>query len=387
MEKNLTLRYLPIQLFYCTSGYIALFASNLLLSRGFTNTQVGLTLALSSLFTILLQPFIAAFADKTTKIQLKTLIAAGMSLSLLSAAALMITPNILFVTAFFLIIMVGGQVLQQSLLAGLAMDQINRGNHVNFSLTRGTGSIVFALFAIVIGFLVSSMGIDVILPVYVIIALGCVISLICFPPSHGRIKSGGDASGFIPFVKENKRFMGAILCTILILFSHTIINSYTIQIIRSVGGDDSSMGIAVAVASGVEFPAMLLFPFILKKLRRTGLILKLAAVFFGVKTLVTILATSPAWFFVAQGFQFFAFAMYIPASVYYVNRIVKAADRVKGQAYMGLALAVSGLIGNFTGGFMIDSLGMQMTLIVSLIISALGAAAFIFIAPRDKEEV
>lgn len=368
-----------------------MFASVFLLSRGFTNTQVGVTLAVSSLMTILCQPFVAAFADKTAKIPLRVIIAAGMGFSLLSTLVLMVMPEILIVTALLFILLIGSHALQQSLITGLAMDHINRGQPVNFSLARGSGSFVFAIVSIVIGFLVDGFGGSIVLPVFAGICVICIFVILRFPKPQGQLNAvkplEESASSFMDFLRDNRRFMAAIVAVVLLLFSHILINTYIIRIIESVGGSSADMGIAAAVAGFVELPAMLVFPFLLRKLKSAGLILKLSAVFVVVKTLLTIFAGSVSMFYFAQLFQFFAFAMYIPASVYYVNRIVKAADRVKGQSYMGLALSVSGMLGNVAGGVMIDILGLSTTLWIGLFVSVTGLIAFLFIAPKDKEEV
>jgi PPP family 3-phenylpropionic acid transporter len=39
--------------------------------------------------------------------------------------------------------------------------------------------------------------------------------------------------------------------------------------------------------------------------------------------------------------------MFVPASVYYVNQVIRGADKVKGQAGMTVAMSISGVIGNY----------------------------------------
>ncbi|MCB0123087.1 MAG: hypothetical protein KDE58_12620, partial [Caldilineaceae bacterium] len=67
---------------------------------------------------------------------------------------------------------------------------------------------------------------------------------------------------------------------------------------------------------------------------------------FVLKALLTLLAPTIGWFYVAQCLQFFAFAMFTPAAVFYVNEVIPGVDKVNGQAGMAMALGISGMIGN-----------------------------------------
>jgi len=49
--------------------------------------------------------------------------------------------------------------------------------------------------------------------------------------------------------------------------------------------------------------------------------------------------------------------MFVPASVYYVNQVIQGANKVKGQTGIALGTGISGMIGSFLGGFMLDSSG------------------------------
>ncbi|MEZ4709587.1 MAG: hypothetical protein R3A44_20420 [Caldilineaceae bacterium] len=94
---------------------------------------------------------------------------------------------------------------------------------------------------------------------------------------------------------------------------------------------------------------------------------------FVLKALLTLLAPTIGWFYVAQSLQFFAFAMFTPAAVFYVNQVIPGADKVKGQAGMAMALVIIGMVGNFLGGFMLDSSGgVSFMLTVGLAVSAVG---------------
>lgn len=91
------------------------------------------------------------------------------------------------------------------------------------------------------------------------------------------------------------------------------------------------------------------------------------------------------WLYVAQGLQFFAYALFMPASVYYVNQVIHGADKVKGQAGMNRALGISGMFGNFLGGFMLDTGGgVSFMLTVGLGVSLVGLVLILLLTERPK---
>lgn len=99
MEKThqvkLNLQYISMQVPYWM-GYSVLstFTSVFLLSRDFTNSQIGLVLSLANLFAAIVQPFLASFADRMIRIRLSQL-AAGMALVLvLFSGILLVVPKV-----------------------------------------------------------------------------------------------------------------------------------------------------------------------------------------------------------------------------------------------------------------------------------------------------
>lgn len=391
LKLNLTANYAMLQSSYWMSCCCVMtFATVFFLSRGFSNTEIGITMAVANGLSIFCQPFLAAFADKTQRIPLRTIVGLTMAVSSTAGLVLMFLPNLFLPVAVVYILLMAFQNMQQSLMTSLAMEHINENAPLNYSLARGMGSLTFAIVSLFMGYLINAFGSNIIMPFHIFFALICMLVGLTFPrpakKKHQAEIPGASASGFLEFTRGNKRFMLTILCMILLLFSHSLINTYTIQIVKDVGGNEADMGIAMAIAAFIELPAMIFFPRLLKKLGSAGLILKLAAVFIVLKTAVTIYAPSVSWFFIAQSMQLIAFAVYIPASVYFVNRIVKGADKVKGQTYMGLALGISGTLGSMAGGALIDQFGVKYTLTVALVVSVIGLISFLFVAPKDKEE-
>ncbi|MBA3074509.1 MAG: MFS transporter [Anaerolineae bacterium] len=198
---------------------------------------------------------------------------------------------------------------------------------------------------------------------------------------------GGEVkpTGLLEFAKNNKRFIGVVGSISILFFSHVTISTFMIQIIENVGGSSADMGMANSIAAIVELPAMALFPLLYKRIHNAGLLMKLSGVAFIIKTVVTLLAPSVFWVNVSMSLQFFAYAMFIPASVYYVNEVISGADQNKGQALMGMVMGISGLLGNILGGLMLDSRGgVSFMLMVGLGVSVMGFVMLLLIDRSKK---
>lgn len=382
---RLTANYALIQaVFNMSYGCIMSFAAVFLLSRSFSNSEVGLTLTIANGLAILTQLLVSTFADKTQRFTLRQIVAGLFLMCLLIAGLLMVTPAIVLPVALLYILLVCAFSSQGSLVTAMSMEHINAGVPINFSLARGVGSFAFAVIALVLGSLINKYGGGIVMPVSMGVYFFGILLALTFPKALKTSEHGAtpeQAVGFAEFSRRNARFMALIGSVALLVFSHVLINTYTIQIVEHVGGNSVHMGIASAIGGFLELPAMALFPLLMRQIQNAGTVLKLSGVFFVLKTLVTLLAPNVEWIYVAQCLQFFAFALFIPSSVYYVNQVIREVDKVKGQAAMTMTMGISGMIGNFLGGIMLDSSGgVSFMLTVGLGVSLVGLIlVFIFI--------
>ena len=110
---------------------------------------------------------------------------------------------------------------------------------------------------------------------------------------------------------------------------------------------------------------------------RTALI-KLAALGFTGKIALCWIAGSVQLLYVAQFFQLIAFALIMPAMVYFINEIMSPGEAVKGQALYTMMFTFATIIASFLGGWMLDAYGARMLTLVSTLVTAAGAAVIIF---------
>ncbi len=390
MKKNLTAHYALIQSVFWISGCCTLtYTTPFLRDKGFTNTEIGITLAIASCLTIIVQPFLASFADRTEKFGLKNLISVMLVLSAVLSGILMLMPPIFLPVAVLCLLLCTLTRMQNSLLVSLSSEQIQAGGKLNFSLARGFGSFTYAIASLIIGTLTDRIGTGIIVPITLVGSLAAIGVIMAFPkPNRQKEKEAAKAapSSLPEFIRNNLRFMALVLSLVLIYLSHIFINSFTIQIVTSRGGSGSEMGLASAIGGFLELPAMALFPFLLRKFGSVSNILKMSAAAMVIKSLITLLSPTIGWFYFAQALQFFAYAMLIPAGVYYVNRIIAAKDKVKGQSMMDMGQVIASVAGSILGGIFLDAKGVDFMLTVGTVVSAIGAVMLFLVIQKDKPE-
>ena len=380
---SLDIKYSAIQfIFFGSVCAVMGYASVYLLDQGVSNSLIGTILAAISVIVVFTQPAIAAYADKNKHIELRKIISAVMVLAVILSVATFFVKD---VVVLLLCVYVGISTCIQTvmpLMNSLAFVFEKQGIEINYGIARGIGSAAYALVSFALGYLVEDFGTSVIPLVYIFFNVLLVLAVNSFVLPKSERKDVAEVEeekateekqlSFIDFFKKYKKFMIFVLGVVVVYFTHTIINNFFIQILTPIGGTESDMGTAVFLAAIVELPAMGLFNSIRKKVKVSTL-LKYSAIMFAVKHALTFLATDMTLIYVAQFCQIAAYAILIPASVYYVNSIVAKQDQIKGQSMVTMAMTASGIVANLAGGFLLDGIGVHNVLLMGTVISVIGA--------------
>lgn len=384
MEKKQfwTIRYALINITYfaafCT---IHAFAAVYLLDKGFTNTQIGILLALANVISAILQPVVAGIIDKPGPITNRIVIMFSSLFILLASVLLMFVNDnkVIIFVVFTMIYMI--QFVYQPVVTALYFEYEKSGANIMYGLARGLGSAGFAFTSKFIGKIVEDKGVYVLLIGNVIIMCFALIVVYTFKkPICNENESGKDEQAKVEahnsikeFTKIYPMFMLLVVATVCFFFAHNMINDFLIQIIRPLGGGETQLGNATFLAALLELPVMAVIATVMKKISVEKLLL-FSGVFFLIKTLILVFANNMAAVYISQACQMFAYAVFIPASAYYVNKIMDTYDQVKGQAYISSAITVGGVFSNLVSGKSIDKYGVSTTLIIGCVVAAIGLA-------------
>lgn len=401
-SRSLTIKYALLQSTYWISECIIYsFAAIYLQYKNFNNTQIGIVLSLSAILSIILQPVVSAFADKSKKKTVRNIILILLLIVFTFAIILNINTNSLVLVGSVFVIINAIQFTLNPLLNSYALEFINNGYDFNFGLARGMASVAFAITSLFLGYGVSKFGASIIVPLFLISYVFLFLAAYFFRIKDrekgmlnlsvsDRQKDDSDKNSNPPasifgFFLKYKRFTLMLVGVTMLFYAHSLINTYLINIMENVGGDSSDMGISLTIAATLELPTMAAFVFLIKKFKCHTLI-KTSSFFFLVKSFTILIAPNIFTVHLSQAFQMFAFALFTPASVYYVNSIINKEDRNKGQAMLGVAtLGISGTIANITGGTLLDTKGVSHMLLIGFIVSILGFIIICF--STEKAEV
>lgn len=390
-EKNLTVGFSFIQGFYWMSfAAIMGFSSLYLLDNGFSNTEIGIIIAISGIISAVLQPLLASYADKPESMSLKNMILGLSGIQLLLGIMLFLSyQKLLVFTGVFYGCLVTILQLMLPLINSLGMESLNQGKKLNFGLARGMGSAAYAIAAYALGIFVADLGARFV-PISILAAYSVfLVSLLCLFPFEKAEKKNGESvkksSGSpIAFLHRYKRFGIVLVGCILVYISHVLLNSFTFQIVESKGGGSTEMGFAMALASLIELPTLFLFSFMLKKVR-CDIWFRISGIFFMLKSLGTLLAPTIPVFYGVQVFQLMGWALITVSSVYYVNAIMDQQDAIKGQAYMTMTYTIGSVVAAFLGGALIDLAGVNAMLLFATVCAALGMMIMLLAAEKAEE--
>lgn len=357
------------------------FLSVFLLHRGFTNSQVGMVSSCALLLPIVVQPALASLTDRSPRFTSRRLAMALTAAALVSGAGVWLVDGPVLCAVCFIIIGVALTAIAPYFNA-MSMDFVLRGVDVNFSASRSCGSVTYALSSLALGAALEHYAPTLVLPVFLLSFGALLLALLLF--RHPLPAPQADAAKAAPAVLSNaallRRYPAFTLLLVgcaLLMASHSPVTTYMIHIVGKAGGGESELGVALFLSAAVELPAMLLFSRLRRRFSLRVLMLVCAASF-AVRNAAFLLAASPIAVYIACMLQFFEYAIFIPATVYYVTEEIDTANQVKGQALIYTASSgIGSALGTLCSGRLLDSAGVNGMLLFCLCSALLGTAVTI----------
>ena len=381
-EKKLNIYYSFLQIAYwVTSAVVFCFTTVFLQFRGYSNYEIGIVFAVGNIIGFVSQPLIAGYIDRSDRRTLLRCIRITAVLAVLLMLAVYLLPSgsVSLIVAYALL--VAGNTLLNPLCISLSFYIESWGCGINFSRARALGSLSFAACNVILGMLVQRVSENAVPTAFILFSSLLGLATLLFVPvdrahriaaPERRMQSASEKpSGLLEFTRENKRFMLFLLGTATLYFTHGMIGNFMIEFIRSIGGGSEDMGNVLAFMTVVEVPVMLLFGRLTPRFRCSSL-LRFAVIMFTVKELMIYLASSLPALYAAEALQAFSFALFVPASVRYVDEVIAKHNAVKGQAFVTSMMTLGSIFASYIGGLLLDTSTPGFTLLVGVIVSAVG---------------
>ncbi|MDE8734775.1 MFS transporter [Eubacteriales bacterium DFI.9.88] len=400
MKRLLNFEYACIHgTYWMFYGVASSFASVFLLARGYSSSQIGVTLAAANILAVVLQPMVADLADRIKRLSLIGITEILTIMMMAVTVGLFIFDGRTAALCTTFVLLIAWHTVLHPLLNSLTFKLEECGVAINFGVARSMGSLAYSALVAVLGTLVEERGILVLPITGEIILAMLLISLIFTKKSYDQAKrinekkvpaaaekpNGKDEESINlwQFIKNNKPFFLVNLGVIGLYFSNSILNNYMMQIVASVGGSSQDMGWILSLMAFLEIPTMICFNFLRKKFS-CQLLIKTAAVGFTAKIGICYLAGSVAMIFVAQFFQLVSFALFLPAMVHFIDEVMRKGEAVKGQALFTTMITITTVFSSLIGGMIIDASGAKMLTMVSTLATAAGAVIIIAAVDRVK---
>ena len=381
--KKLSFYYACLQCFYWASFCTIVYTQTFLLGRGFSNSQIGIGLAVSSLAIFAVSNFFGYAVDKWNRISAFTLITASV-LAIVICAGILIgfKTNGLFAAILFFTCNVACQAVN-AMYTKLFVDANHNGANINYARARRTGSVSYALIAIVFGWAIEKFGSDVI-PVIGLIL--CLIQYVFAYFSHriisdfvvrdGRAEKKKTGKGYPEFIRANRRYAFLLLGIAIVLPAYGAMNNFMLSIVQSVGGDATTLGYISAYSAIIEILAMVYYG--RKKNKNISTLLRISLIFYPFKIFFTAIAPNIPLLFLAVSLQVVTYGLYTPAIIEYVNKVVPYEDSAKAQTLSASISCLGSFVVSMFSGYLFDSMTPRNVLFILTAIGFAGVAVCLF---------
>ena len=367
----------------CTVSMGSAYLSN----RGYSTFSIGLLFAIAYLFAAIIQQIVSIATDNSISfdvIDVLAIIGVIISVDLFIA---LFTSEKGFVTGVTFLIAAMLATVIQPFLNALNFHIENFGIHMNYGVARASGSFFFFVMSLFVGFFMKVISEKATMFLGFVVALLFTYLIIFiyrtlkstgikvnkeFDPLEPDITNNFSNSYIKSFINKYQMFFLFLIGIVCFFFGHIIVNNFLFQIAVNVGGDEASNGGLLALQAIVELPAMIFFN-LLRERFGTKPLLATSSVFFLIKIFFTAIAVNVGMLYFSMIFQALSFALFIPASVHFVDEIMPKSDAVKGQAFITISMTFSSLMGSVIGGILINLFGVNVTLWFGFVVTFIGA--------------
>lgn len=369
------------------------FAAVYMQHRGYSNSEIGICLALGNLVGVALSGWAGSISDTHGRTGLFASLAVLVAGQLVIQSAFILVPvNSCFVAVgyclYLAFVNAGGGLVNQ-----LSFELQAECGRISFGTARAVGSLFYSLGATLIGALLEAYT-PAALPVAAGASMLCQLALLfvlavrlgrgtAAADAPAPPRGGDGASSLLGFFRANRRFTLMMLGMGILFISQNLVITFFINVVRTVGGDTADMGRIMGFMAFMELPTMLLFDRISRRVSAPAC-MRIASVGLVVKALAFALATSVSGLYAACLLQCVSFGLITPASVRYADLYIPAQDAAKGQTIAFAATTLGSVFAGSFGGLLFDNLPVRAALLVGTAVAALGAVVCIAFSKPER---
>lgn len=363
-HNRLSWHYMALQAgFWAMFAAVCAYQAALLAGRGFTSSEIGLVISVRCIAGIFFQPLLGIFADRNPHISLQKIICASLGLSLIAAVLFQFAPMGITGTILAFVVMGGLELSAFPLIDALAVQYINVGVPIKYSLSRGVGSMCYAICCVILGVQADKFGFESTLFVHSALIIVVMILAATYPVYH-RESASKDTSPHSPWylLKSNPSFAVMLGAMMLGVCGIMPLSFFLDSILGQHSASSTVLGVGFFLMGAAELPTAFVFRPLYRKFGSSYL-LAISMFFCLLRVIGTLFAPSLIFLLCMQPLQMMGYGLFTPTSVFYVNESVPDVDRVQGQTLMMVAgNGLGGVLGSFIGGYMLQLGGVDALL-------------------------
>lgn len=374
--RRIEVNYALVQGFYwssaCTLGG---FAAVFLTSRGLNDAQIGLSVALVSVLTILFQVCLSAYADKHSELPLKKTVSA-LYLTVIVLSAVMSVFSLPAALLILVYVIASALVNSQcGLLNAQLVQYRNAGVPASYGWPRGVGSIFYAVSAYFYGLAVERYSADILLRLYIVFAVLALLSVLAMPDPRALAHSlgvhpseparAGSTVSYLRMLRCNPTLVLYLAVLIISAIGQSTGNTFLIRVIEAAGGGTREFGIAILIQAGVELPVMCASSRILAYFKAKH-VLVFSFFCYCLRMVLLPMAASLPFIYIVVSLNMVCFGLYGFATVFFVNSLVPDGQTVRAQSLTTLCYTggIGAILGNVLAGALLDRFGLRVPMLV-----------------------
>jgi|GEM_PF-1489687 len=341
------------------------FASVFFKAYGYTDFQIGQLAAISSLVVIVAQPIFGVFADRVLSV--KTLIIINLVISAcVTGLVYLFKSNFIMLFICYALISFSEKSLT-SLIDSWISIEVRYDASINYGLSRGFGSLGFALSSVIGGVIFEKAGFGTLFILHAAFLLVATIVTSITPMFFQRSNPIAKIEKQPKSVKlyKNWEYIRIVAVATILFLGVSVEVTYFPVIFQLSGGTNSQLGVALFIMSLSELVAMASYKKI-NNLINTQSLMLIALVFYTFKLFFQIFLNNVLLLVMLQLMQGVTYGLFLPSFVELVRECCNE-NNTSTAITVGFAVfnGIGSVIGNFIAGIISEQFGLRYAFAVA----------------------
>lgn len=353
---------------YCTiGGFMAVY----LAYKGLSDAQIGLTSSLVYLIGIFLQIVIANYSDAHFSVPIKRIVISMYLAAVVFAASVNYLP---LPIAFMMIAFSLAQAFSHAtdcFINAMIVQFNNLGLPVKYGWPRSFGSALYAVTALILGFVIEAFSPEIIMPLFILIAIPGILAVMLLPKpvqyaapetlSAYSQKASAEKISFFRMLTGNPTLILLVGSLFIAAIGFSPANIFMIRIFEGIGGGSSNLGVNNFFSAAFQLPALCLSAVILKQFKCRNLVFT-TIISHCIRLFLLLLCNSAFPIYLISALSGINEGIYVFSTLEFANSIVRENEKVRAQSVIAVSRTMGNVLGTSIAGVLIEASGVQLML-------------------------